>query len=237
MMWTQDEATKEWSLIPINSHAIAEAVVVENDDDDDDATGAAGADTNTDGKSDESEDDNAQYAKAVMVEELDKEGAKAFLSSSKNDAAARQHIEYHVDEDKDTFQGICLRYKVTSTELRRANCFSGSNLKLAPVPLKIPLNSKNHHMKDNVAAPRKAITRQEAVQNLVRACGCKISGMEAKAYLELNEWDYEQSLQNARDDLKYEQMQSMQVADMTKGRNQLDCIRKGEKASLLSCCW
>jgi hypothetical protein len=47
----------------------------------------------------------------------------------------------------DTFQGVCLRYRVTPTELRRANkmlTMMGSSdfLKLAPEVLVIPPNGK-----------------------------------------------------------------------------------------------
>ncbi|KAL3905334.1 MAG: hypothetical protein SGARI_004511, partial [Bacillariaceae sp.] len=49
----------------------------------------------------------------------------------------------HLVQPTDTFEGICVRYKLTPSELRRANHFSGSNLQLAPNPLKIPtLNIK-----------------------------------------------------------------------------------------------
>jgi hypothetical protein len=45
----------------------------------------------------------------------------------------------HWIQPSDTFQGICLLYGVTSTQLRRANYgFSGTNLSLAPNPLRIP---------------------------------------------------------------------------------------------------
>jgi len=44
----------------------------------------------------------------------------------------------HWIQPSDTFQGICLQYGITSTQLRQANYgFSGTNLSLAPNPLKI----------------------------------------------------------------------------------------------------
>jgi hypothetical protein len=45
----------------------------------------------------------------------------------------------HDIQTSDTFAGICLRYKISPAELRRENGgFSGTNLFLAPNPLKIP---------------------------------------------------------------------------------------------------
>lgn len=45
----------------------------------------------------------------------------------------------HDVRPEDTFEGICLRYKVNPTALRQANNgFQGSNLALAPNPLIIP---------------------------------------------------------------------------------------------------
>ncbi|KAL3935726.1 MAG: hypothetical protein SGBAC_008809 [Bacillariaceae sp.] len=45
----------------------------------------------------------------------------------------------HEIQPSDTFTGICLRYKVSAAQLRKANGgFSGTNLFLAPNPLKIP---------------------------------------------------------------------------------------------------
>ena len=49
----------------------------------------------------------------------------------------------HQVQPTDTFQGICLRYKITPTELRQANWFGGSNLSLAPNPLCIPQSGSN----------------------------------------------------------------------------------------------
>jgi hypothetical protein len=47
----------------------------------------------------------------------------------------------HTVLPSDTFQGICLKYKIGALELRRANGFSGTNLLLAPNRLKIPRKS------------------------------------------------------------------------------------------------
>lgn len=48
----------------------------------------------------------------------------------------------HVILPTDTFQGICLAYKITASKLRRANHFSGESLTLAPKRLIIPISKK-----------------------------------------------------------------------------------------------
>lgn len=48
----------------------------------------------------------------------------------------------HVILPTDTLQGICLTYKISTTRLRQANCFSGNSLLLAPKKLVVPLSKK-----------------------------------------------------------------------------------------------
>jgi hypothetical protein len=48
----------------------------------------------------------------------------------------------HVVLPTDTLQGICLAYKINTTRLRQANCFSGNSLSLAPKKLVIPLSKQ-----------------------------------------------------------------------------------------------
>jgi LysM repeat protein len=105
----------------------------------------------------------------------------------------------HLVQSTDTFQGICIRYKITPTELRQANDFTGSNLFLAPNPLKIPkttLRSANMVNDDNVPH---ALTTDQVVTILLKNCP-KLSKSEAKAYLELNDWDIAEAVTNALED-------------------------------------
>ena len=48
----------------------------------------------------------------------------------------------HVVLPSDTFQGLCLNYKISSYQLRQVNVFSGTSLKLAPKKLIIPVSKK-----------------------------------------------------------------------------------------------
>mmetsp|Transcript_26488 Transcript_26488/g.64549 ORF Transcript_26488/g.64549 Transcript_26488/m.64549 type:complete len:183 (+) Transcript_26488:206-754(+) len=104
----------------------------------------------------------------------------------------------HELQKTDTFAGICLRYKITPTELRRANGgFSGTNLFLAPNPLRIP-NIKGH------VQPVKAVPVGEETpsqkMNRVMAGFRGMARSEAKCYLELNDWNLEKAIVNARED-------------------------------------
>ena len=69
--------------------------------------------------------------------------------SDKRDAALVEIKKYRLPEgcdyllhsvqETDTFQGICLKYKLKATVLRQANYFSGNSLLSAPDILVIPL--------------------------------------------------------------------------------------------------
>ena len=97
----------------------------------------------------------------------------------------------------DTFQGICLKYKVTPTELRQANGgFSGTNLFLAPNPLRIPKTTENIVAVAQVVGEE---TPEKKVKLLKSSCPT-ISHSEAKCYLELNDWNLKEALLNARED-------------------------------------
>jgi hypothetical protein len=106
----------------------------------------------------------------------------------------------HLVQPSDTFQGICVRYKVTPTDLRQANDFTGSNLFLAPNPLKIPrtvmTSAETSFVNEKV--PR-ALTTDQVVSILLKNCP-KLSKSEARAYLELNDWDIADAVTNALED-------------------------------------
>ncbi|CAJ1938968.1 unnamed protein product [Cylindrotheca closterium] len=121
---------------------------------------------------------------AEVVDEDSKEQPPAF-------------IEHEVTKT-DTFAGICLRYKITPTELRQANGgFSGTNLFLAPQPLRIP-NTKGQCQMAK-AVPVGTQTRSQKMNRLMSGCR-GISSSEAKCYLELNDWNLEEAIVNAKED-------------------------------------
>ena len=59
--------------------------------------------------------------------------------SEQQQAVVQGSVIEHVILPGDTFQGLCLRYRVSAVELRRWNNISGSNLKFLSV-IKIPVD-------------------------------------------------------------------------------------------------
>jgi LysM repeat protein len=172
--WTFDSSTKEWSL-----EDIPKSVLVGNSD---------------------------VVVDAVLVDEngylISEEGEES--SSSAPTLCTAPYFE-HIVQQTDTFEGLCIRYKITPTELRQANGFTGSNLLLAPNPLKIP--NVNRIMRTSAEARSLtavedfplALTSDQVVDVLLKECP-DLSNSEAKAYLELNDWELCEALQNAKDD-------------------------------------
>lgn len=147
--------------------------------------------------------DNLKYAEEVVTEEK-----PPVARPNKYDPEKKyQHVVLHGD----TFQGICLRYGVTPTQLRRANnLIGGTNLKLAPSILTIPVDPEAV-----VDRPRDESEWIVPKENLIRAVmrgldddelyGTTIlSPMEAKCYLEIHDWDVDKAVAEAREDAKFE---------------------------------
>mmetsp|Transcript_12172 Transcript_12172/g.20185 ORF Transcript_12172/g.20185 Transcript_12172/m.20185 type:complete len:192 (-) Transcript_12172:110-685(-) len=109
--------------------------------------------------------------------------------------ATDEFIEHKITPT-DTFQGICLRYKVTPTELRQANRFSGSNIKLAPNPLRIP---RKENVRAVTAVPVNRPTREQQIVSVLNSCS-GLARTEAKCFLELNDWDVNLAIMDARED-------------------------------------
>jgi hypothetical protein len=115
----------------------------------------------------------------------------------------------------DTFQGVCLRYRVTPTELRRANkmlTMTGSSdfLKLAPEVLVIPLNgskNSNAQLPDDAHVGRgRGPTKEEKIATLVHGASRvvttkdELSYSEAVAYLDMADGDVDRAITNVRKD-------------------------------------
>lgn len=134
----------------------------------------------------------------VVVEAIPVSTSK--LSASHITAEAElAHME-HLVSAADTFQGICIRYKITPTELRQANGgFSGTNLLLAPNPLRIPRNKEGGEVVVATRVDNAESTPQYKIQKLLKTCP-DLSRSEAKCYLELNDWNLDEALCNAADD-------------------------------------
>ena len=100
----------------------------------------------------------------------------------------------HWIQPSDTLSGLCLKYGITSTQLRQANFgFSGTNLSLAPNPLRIPNIQKAVPVSED---------RDKLLQALMLLFREDLTRIEAKCYLELNDWDLNRSIRNVRQDLQ-----------------------------------
>lgn len=94
----------------------------------------------------------------------------------------------HVVLPEDTLAGLCVKYKITPLELRRANNFSGDNLQLAPPVLTIPQSA-------TATAPQDTNSEAYKVQAL-RVQFPTLEEAHARAYLENHKWDLEAASQS-----------------------------------------
>ncbi|KAL7500494.1 hypothetical protein ACHAWT_010463 [Skeletonema menzelii] len=112
--------------------------------------------------------------------------------------AESSHLE-HIVLPTDTLQGLCLAYKVSATQLRMENKFSGNSLQMAPKKIKIPVNGVTKGMmiktQDKTSKEFKlyAFVAEIPTMELV----------EAKVYLDLSNWDLAEALRSAREDIDY----------------------------------
>lgn len=143
--------------------------------------------------------ETAEYWDDLVVD------AEIVKESTSNQGVGSALFVEHLVQPTDTFEGVCLRYKVSPTELRQANEFTGSNLYMAPNPLKIPrrataVTSANATLisEGNGVVPR-ALTTDQVVRILLKKCPT-MSKSEATAYLELNEWGIADAIANAQED-------------------------------------
>ena len=106
----------------------------------------------------------------------------------------------HVCLPTDTIQGICIAYKVSASQLRRANHFTGT-LHSAPKKLLIPLSKQ---------ALRTGFIRvqdtdsKEYKLHYFQAEFPDISATEARGYLELADWQLSDALKSAKEDWEWE---------------------------------
>jgi hypothetical protein len=181
--WSQNAMTREWTLREKEVHAVpAETAAVAVADTDD--------------------------ADRVLLDDATIPLAHA-EPIGVDDPPPKNLRHRHVVTESDTFQGICLRYKISATQLRQANCFSGTNLKLAPKILNIP----------HVVMAR-PMSREDKIVMVLRGpttCGgsqppnaIQLSRKEAIAYLEMSDWNVETALDEMRADQEFELSQSQQ---------------------------
>jgi len=175
-MWIQNDETKEWQLLPVANAIVCATEVV----------GAVDGAVITDASAGEELEVCATAVVAMAYPDKTSSSSSSF------------GIRYHELLPTDTFQGICLRYKVTPMELRRANgIHSGTSLKLAPAKLVIPADS-------NKVVKKKEGTKEEKIAALYARVSMgvrvELSSSEARAYLELADWDLDAAVADVKED-------------------------------------
>lgn len=199
--WIQDPYTKEWRVVPkdsnekiIEAEHMVEATVVEVVDNVNDVDVDDRKDNDTEQKpSHVANEKNA--AKVEVTESLILPEAQIVHLAR---TQPNTYLEHWIQDDVDTFAGICLRYKLTPTELRRANFgFSGTNLKLAPNPLRIPQTL--HTAQAAARLQIEAQLPQNLRRRLIKACP-KLTRSEAQCYMDLNDGNLSKAIQQARED-------------------------------------
>eukprot|EP00578_Thalassiosira_sp_NH16_P001262 CAMPEP_0181131282 /NCGR_PEP_ID=MMETSP1071-20121207/30338_1 /TAXON_ID=35127 /ORGANISM="Thalassiosira sp., Strain NH16" /LENGTH=530 /DNA_ID=CAMNT_0023217457 /DNA_START=96 /DNA_END=1689 /DNA_ORIENTATION=+ len=104
----------------------------------------------------------------------------------------------HVVLPTDTLQGLCLAYKISATRLRMENGFSGNSLRMAPKRLRIP-NNAAPSAKGTMIRTQDTTSREYKLYAFVADMPL-MELVEAKAYLDLSNWDLDEALRSARED-------------------------------------
>lgn len=113
------------------------------------------------------------------------------------ESTGEAYIE-HVVLPTDTLQGLCLAYKISATRLRTENSFSGNSLQMAPRKLRVPTDVKANTKGVMIRTQDK--TSKEFKLYAFVAEIPTMSVVEAKAYLDLSNWDLDEGLRSARED-------------------------------------
>ena len=102
--------------------------------------------------SDSSTISSSQLRKIDTIEKQEGGLSGPTLGTGKDSNNKDNEIKYHWVEPDDSLRWICLKYKISANDLRLANNFSGSNLKLTPKKLIIP--KKSTRTKKSTRPPR-----------------------------------------------------------------------------------
>jgi hypothetical protein len=132
MIWHQDKGTKEWS-------PVKEEEKQEKQQQQEKLDVFSASDKEPDLAKEKERDLDIKIQRTTSSSPLD--STDNVLGPSGLGVLGVDYVE-HVILPTDTFQGICLAYKINTTRLRQANRFSGSSLLLAPKKLIIPLSEK-----------------------------------------------------------------------------------------------
>lgn len=129
----------------------------------------------------------------------DKKTALLELRDNENGEAESTVILDHIVLPTDTFSGICLKYGISATKLRQANCFSGTSLKLAPKKLKIPISTEKLRRSGRIIQPQNQ-NSDDCKEQALLADFPSMHPTEARCYLSVADGNLEAATQQARAD-------------------------------------
>lgn len=252
-IWVQDANTREWKLVPLAVATAAAAAtaddLVEEECNVASATITTAVAPTLDANSDQptipatestTNDDGFTATTAIPIPlptvevaiPIDRSNSRNIIMNIGNEAPSFDNNgnRYHEIQTTDTFQGICLRYKVTPTELRRANkmVLMDSNLTLH-TKLVIPSSTatssfssssssspmiskkKQHqHGVDQGEAEKIATllskissyhySSSSSSHSRSGTTSTKVSYSEARAYLEIEDWDVNRAMESVCED-------------------------------------
>jgi hypothetical protein len=201
--WVRNPQTREWSIIDTAAAEQKEDIALE-------IPVAVPININS------TSNDNTMYGSTSKSTSKSTTQKQQLLISENCD-----YLQHHV-EPTDTLQGICLQYGVKPVTLRQANKFSGSNLMFAPEMLIIPLlrnvnvnakmingdgNKEEGNKDDNLNSIQNG--KEVQINQFILAfrrhkASTMISRKEAVAYLDMNDWNLEMAIQDAKDDFGWE---------------------------------
>ncbi len=126
----------------------------------------------------------------------------------------------HIVLPTDTLQGICIAYKVSASQLRRANHFSGT-LHSAPKKLLIPLSKQA--LRTGFIRVQDTDTKEYKL-HYFQAEFSDISATEAKVYLELADWELKEAIKACKEDKEWETGRDGEF----EGEDQIKTLKSGQ---------
>ena len=272
-IWVQDADTREWKLVPLVVATVAHDA--EDDEEEEEMNGAdAAAVVAMPGGGSNVHDENATAESTMAVANhgtattdgittaipiplptvelaipIDNTRRRSFNNNNANETSFIESdgIRYHLVQPTDTFQGICLRYKLTPMELRRANnmVLMESNNHLAlHTKLVIPMRSKtsttitqsssssssptnknksvNQSKEEKIAMLLSKISSLSSSPSLRGSNSgsrnnnvAKLSYSEARAYLEIEDWDIDRAIESVAEDFGWSASSSSSSSSST----------------------
>lgn len=130
--------------------------------------------------------------------------------NSKDTEPDTKYLE-HVVLPTDTFQGLCLRYKVKPLVLRQLNKFSGNELMSAPKKLLIPCGKVNVQKSEFQEASSESYKIRSFCARIKGLRNDNMSSKEARIYLASCEWNISDAVKKALAEIDWERDQETKM--------------------------